>query len=687
MLLGAVWGAKSKSPLLRKSIYIALSVLAFIYAVDASIIYHLDNRLSVDNFLKFVPEWRALISFINLKAVIVLLLMTALLFIKAPINKRLQRTWLILSITLVLSGLLPTRITDPSAHKYITRFISPNKLFGSGSDPGLAELIALQMTKYGPEELNKYAPLYPRRPLLALPDQKTNFIVILVESLTAIDSYKISSTFNRLPKFDQMAEDGTLFTNFFANYSDTEGGLVSTIQGITPIPPPNGTRNIYRTFIVLPSIVPQLHARNYHTEFLTTASLSFLNKGDYLKDLGFKVVRGRNEVEVFRKAPKFAFDAPSDAVLYKEMLNRVDILAKEQQPYFFLSITVSSHRPWKDPLGRSDTEENVWQFVDEELSKLYKELKRRDFFESGILVVLGDHRKMMPLNPAEIKRYAETADARVPLLLIGKGVQAGRIDSRAFQQSDLFPKFAEALDPAPALTEYAVYISTYGRIQRTSSAPLIRIFEDIEGDSPSTFYLEPLGRHLRWRGKPPANAEEILRHFHAIRARHQERLENRPDQCSFDAAAGRPSQETGLLLRTYRGTNISGDFSKDRFIKEQVINRLDYRSAALLEPGLKNNFALQLKGFIEIERPGVYEFRTHSEGGICMAIGRRAVIEENYKHERQPHFGRVELDAGIHPLEIRISQYTGLDPIAVNWRAPGEAKIKELDFSQVLLPE
>lgn len=76
--------------------------------------------------------------------------------------------------------------------------------------------------------------------------------------------------------------------------------------------------------------------------------------------------------------------------------------------------------------------------MDESFAKFYIQLKKAKFFDNGILVVVGDHRKMTPMEPEEYKKRGVTADARIMSFVIGSGVKAGEIDQNLYQQTDLF---------------------------------------------------------------------------------------------------------------------------------------------------------------------------------------------------------------------------------------------------------
>ena len=73
--------------------------------------------------------------------------------------------------------------------------------------------------------------------------------------------------------------------------------------------------------------------------------------------------------------------------------------------------------------------------MDESFAKFYIQLKKERFFDNGMLVVVGDHRKM---TPEEYKKRGASADARIMAFVIGSGIEAGEIDPNLYQQTDIF---------------------------------------------------------------------------------------------------------------------------------------------------------------------------------------------------------------------------------------------------------
>ena len=278
-----------------------------------------------------------------------------------------------------------------------------------------------------------------------------------------------------------------LFRNFFANYEASEGGIVSLLSGVPPLHFPTASTNTFAEYALQRGITESFKRRGYQCQFLTSVPLQFISMDAYARspDVGFTFAGGQHEIPRLKGAPRFAFESPADHVLYEELLDRLDSRAtKSTQPMFLVAVTASSHTPYVDPLGRANSEENVWGYVQEELWWLHAELTRRGFFDNGLLLITGDHRKMLPVSRIERARYGESAKARVPLVIIGKDAPRDVVDDRLFQQADLLRMLDRAVQPNVELSPFVFWAERYLLVlawlrthptSRSSSRAMVRV--------------------------------------------------------------------------------------------------------------------------------------------------------------------------------------------------------------------
>jgi lipoteichoic acid synthase len=97
--------------------------------------------------------------------------------------------------------------------------------------------------------------------------------------------------------------------------------------------------------------------------------------------------------EAFIKQKKYVFRAAADEVLYKQA--QKVLLEPRTKSQFLVLETISSHKPYDTPLGKD--EESAFRYSDDQLLEFYRQLQSMHYFDNGILIVVGDHRKMQAM--------------------------------------------------------------------------------------------------------------------------------------------------------------------------------------------------------------------------------------------------------------------------------------------------
>ncbi|NOQ77601.1 MAG: sulfatase-like hydrolase/transferase [Methylococcaceae bacterium] len=268
--------------------------------------------------------------------------------------------------------------------------------------------------------------------------QQPNIIIVMIESLSMYHSQYFSGLQNWMPELDQISKKGKSFPNFYANGVSTEDGLISVLTGLPPIPKGSvKTETIFEQFQNVKQSIPMLlNGLGYHTLFLTTGNLGFLNKGEWLDNIGFQHREG-HDAPFYNGMKRIHFDAAPDAALYARAIELIQQEEKTTTPFFITLETVSTHHPHVEPDMGLRSEEKVFNYADKALGDFYSALEKNDFFQNGYLIITSDHRAMMPLRDNEFTRYGDEAFARIPLTMIGRDMK-GKED-RAFSQTDILP--------------------------------------------------------------------------------------------------------------------------------------------------------------------------------------------------------------------------------------------------------
>lgn len=262
-------------------------------------------------------------------------------------------------------------------------------------------------------------------------NKQINVIVVLAESLSAIDSLRVWGVYDHLPYFDKIQTEGVTFTNFLANGCTSDTAHVALLQGVEPWKFSWQGSNAYTWYRVPTSpLWTFAKEQQYDTIFLSTASLNFLDQRVFLSWAGFSNIQWE---ETFLWEQKYVFSSAPDQSLYKKALKTI---SEQKDPYIMVMQTISFHKPYDTPYGAS--QKAALRYTDKSLYYLYQQLKKSWFFENGILIIVGDHRKMEPLEEKEKAALGSLRYARPLLTIVGTGITPNTFDDRIIQHTDIF---------------------------------------------------------------------------------------------------------------------------------------------------------------------------------------------------------------------------------------------------------
>jgi phosphoglycerol transferase MdoB-like AlkP superfamily enzyme len=507
IFLMAILRGASRSKVLKLSFWFVLVFMTFIYLVDSFVLLALDDHAALFDIGRYTPEMGVVLSFFDVRAYSAILLLLVSMVLVPAYNPAMKKfSYLVLMLALVFAGLGAVYTAQP-----LLRYAMLNPL-------GFQEVIGSQKP-YSNEQIEFYSGLDQGN--VDIPASEPDIILLVIESLSSINSKKVSGAGDLLEGFDKLAEQGVLFRNFFANHQASEGGLIALLGGYPPMHFPNASPYMFDEFAIQPSVTEKYRQQGYFVGFLTNSDLGFIGLNHYLDGLGLDRSRGRDEVDAMRKAPRVVQDAPSDALLYAEALLTIRQLSSAHRPFLLAMATTSTHLPYTHPEEGADTPEAVWEWSLQQLTEFYLQLSESGYFEHGILLVTGDHRQMRPLTAMETARYGGSARARVPLLVIGKGYPAGFIDERFFQQSDLLRMLGKIQQTDTRLSPQPIWVERYnrrfGRIELIDS---LSVFDEADLGR-HEYHLKVPGNRIQWLGEKPDFARRIEARIHAQRSLHQ----------------------------------------------------------------------------------------------------------------------------------------------------------------------
>ena len=656
--------------------FAVMCVVLAAYVSDVFATVALNARLQLSDILRFSSEIWVAASFVNVATSAMITAALVSVFVRVRVSPSILRFAAAASVAFLLIPLLPNERRVPvHLQKYTgSVLLLPAQILGGGKMP---------VPEYGTADAAVHRGTYEALFEAPFARSKKDVILVVVESLSSVDSARTSGIADRLSRFDELSRRGMLFRNFFANYEASEGGLVALLSGVPPLHYPTASTLPFNEYAMQPTMVDAFRRDGYRCEFLTTVPLRFLSMHRYLENprSGFKAVAGQQEIARFRDAPRFAFESPADHVLFEELLARLD--TRPVGPVFLTAVTASSHPPFVDPRGGQNSEANVWAYVQDELWWLHDELSRRDFFKNGVLVVVGDHRKMLPVRRDEMDRYGDSAKARVPMLMIGAGVPPDTVDDRLFQQSDLLRMLDRALIPNQPLSRFVVWVNRYVAVLGfAANASHVDVFEPGDG-ARDAYPLKLGGAEIEWLRRP-ANHLVVERQIHQQRAMQQfARAAALPATALNFGREIAPSDQAGMLVGISSDLDVTRDPDDPRGGLQLLATKsFDLARLPSTMTTVDGPRTVTVRAFVPVPQDGEYWFSAWGDEEICLAIDRRIVLGRN----RGFNSGAVQLTSGLHRMDVRFVPRSAGQRFELKWLRPGQKDFELLPWSGLIAP-
>ena len=257
-----------------------------------------------------------------------------------------------------------------------------------------------------------------------------NVILVFAESLSAIDSKNMWWNDN-MPNFDSIQRDWIIFSNFITNWTTSDTAHISTLYGIIPLINMWANSTPYSGYKLEMEPLPSyLNTQWYNTTFISAVSLDFLNQRAFLSWAGFQKIIGE---ELFTWNKKYTFESAPDGDLYEEVLKEIK---NQTWKYFIWLQTISFHRPYDVPYWK--TEKLALKYSDEKLYDFYNSLREIWFFNSWILIVVWDHRKMNSVDKWEYDIFWPNRYTKSVATVVWSWITAWSVNSNIIQHTDLY---------------------------------------------------------------------------------------------------------------------------------------------------------------------------------------------------------------------------------------------------------
>jgi phosphoglycerol transferase MdoB-like AlkP superfamily enzyme len=288
--------------------------------------------------------------------------------------------------------------------------------------------------------------------------RKTNVVLVICESFSAYKSSMWGNALNTTPYFNELCNNGVLFSRCFTPAYGTARGVWATITGIPDVQSPQtASRN--------PGAVDQHTIIN---DFKGYEKFYFLGGDPTWANIQGLLANNISGLNIYSqqnfKAKKIDVWGISDKNLLLEANAR---LAKETKPFFSIIQTADNHRPYTIPAEdreqfklmefpadslkkygfENNDEMNAFRYTDFCFQQFMEAAKKEKYFNNTLFVFIGDHGirgDAADMLPQSYTRQGLTCE-HVPLLFYAPGfVQPKRINDVA-SQADVLPSIASLL--------------------------------------------------------------------------------------------------------------------------------------------------------------------------------------------------------------------------------------------------
>ncbi|MFO7939118.1 MAG: LTA synthase family protein [Bacteroidales bacterium] len=266
-------------------------------------------------------------------------------------------------------------------------------------------------------------------------NKSPNVVIILLESFTNKIIEPLGGIKGITPQFNQLASEGVLFSNFYANADRSDKGIVAILSSF-PALPANSIIKYPEKTAKLPALTSIFNKRGYHSSFYYGGDIDFANMRSYVINTGFQEIISQKDFPQKLNDSKWG-------VHDEHVFQRVaEDIANEEEPFFKVFFTLSSHDPFEVPMDQVIAGEdrahkfmNSAFYTDKCLGAFFQQVKELPQWQNTLFVLVADHGSPRPGN----SKVYEPEKYTIPMLWLGGGVPKGQVIDVFGSQMDMGP--------------------------------------------------------------------------------------------------------------------------------------------------------------------------------------------------------------------------------------------------------
>jgi hypothetical protein len=253
-------------------------------------------------------------------------------------------------------------------------------------------------------------------------------------------SYPVQPQNTAMPNLVKIAQDGMWFKKAYASGDRTDKGLAAIFTAWPSQPWQGLLMNPTDWPLINGQKMPFAFAeKGYSTSFVYGGNPDFANVGAFVKYIGFQ--------KVVSPTQKGAGDwGVQDQQMVPLLLNE---LSTQKKPFFCSWLTLSSHEPYdvvtENGLTQAQRLRKSIEYTDKAIGDLVSGLKKRNLYDSTVIIFVSDHGKTVGLPKTE---DYEQEFFRVPIIITGgpiRDMYRGVAPQLVVSQTDIYATLTEQL--------------------------------------------------------------------------------------------------------------------------------------------------------------------------------------------------------------------------------------------------
>ena len=399
------------------------------------------------------------------------------IFISEIKNQNIQKKqWLYLILVIVIAFLgirgKVTGISFGTSDAFATNKVSSGNLALNGmfcfyrggnksninhSAINLKEAIKNVKQTLASDKIKYVNPEYPMmRSYTNTQKKKYNIVIVMIESFSAKYLDALShNNYKVTPTLDNMAQDGILYTNFYANGQRSQEGITSIYAGLTQVV---GYENFGEGLeLYNPSFLGKIAHKNGYTTIAMQSSDRGSFRVDKLSELaGFKDYYGAEDFPHTGKETGKPHFGAWDGDMLRFLSSKLHTI---KEPFISFCFTATTHAPYhlpgkkweKYPHG-ANTEQgylNTMFYVDSQIKEFMNKAKKEPWFDRTIFMFTADHvghaelSEMLKKNTNEKKHLLP--DFRIPLIIYAPKIFKPHTSGLVASHNDIMPSIIDLL--------------------------------------------------------------------------------------------------------------------------------------------------------------------------------------------------------------------------------------------------